>query len=63
MKLSARKRPTRGQLLTKALKQCKKTKSKHKRTQCEKLAKKKYGRQGKHKARKKYDAPADPEAA
>jgi hypothetical protein len=47
------KRPTRAQLLTKALKQCKKAKSKHKRAQCEKLAKKKYGSQGKHKTRKK----------
>jgi hypothetical protein len=34
---------TRAQLLAKALKQCKKTRAKHKRMQCEKLAKKKYG--------------------
>ncbi len=43
---------TRGQLLAKALKQCKKAKSKHKRMQCERLAKKKYGHQRNHKARK-----------
>jgi hypothetical protein len=36
------KRLTRGQLLSKALKQCKKTRSKHKRAQCEKLARNKY---------------------
>lgn len=36
---------TRGQLSAKALKQCKKARSKHKRVQCEKLAKKKYGPQ------------------
>jgi hypothetical protein len=41
------KSPTRGQLLAKALKQCKKTRPKHKRMQCEKLAKKRYGGQRK----------------
>ena len=42
---------THGQLLSKALKQCKKTKSKHKRMQCEKLAKKQYGG---HRGNKKH---------
>ncbi len=43
---------TRGELLAKALKQCKKAGAKHKRMQCEKLAKNKYGGQGKDKQRK-----------
>ena len=43
---------TRGQLLAKSLKQCKKAKSKHKRMQCERLAKKKYGPQRNQKTRK-----------
>jgi hypothetical protein len=47
------KQLTRGQLLARALKQCKKSKSKHKRMQCEKLAKKKYGGQEKPKTHKK----------
>lgn len=47
------KRPTRSQLLAKALKQCKKARPKHKRMQCEKSAKKKYGDQRKHKTHKK----------
>jgi hypothetical protein len=45
-------RLTRSQLLSKALKRCKKVRSKHKRTHCEKLAKKKYGGQKKHKPSK-----------
>jgi hypothetical protein len=47
------KRPTRSQLLAKALKQCKKAKPKHKRMQCEKLAKNKYGGHRKHKTHTK----------
>jgi hypothetical protein len=41
-------KPTRAQLLTKALKQCKKA-PKHKRGKCETAAKKKYGHKGKKK--------------
>ncbi len=48
--VKAKSKPlTRGQLLTKALRKCRKVKSKHKRVQCEKLAKKKYGVHRKHK--------------
>ena len=49
----AKSRLSRGQLLTRALNQCKKARSKHKRTQCERSAKKRYGGQRKHRTRKK----------
>jgi hypothetical protein len=42
-KAKSTKPPTRAQLLTKALKQCKKEKPKSKRVKCETTAKKKYG--------------------
>jgi hypothetical protein len=45
-------RLTRGQLLTKALKQCKKDRSKHRRAQCERSARRRYG-PVKHKTPKK----------
>lgn len=44
--------PTRGQLLAKALNQCKKDSSTQKRMKCEKLAKEKYGRPKEGKRRK-----------
>jgi hypothetical protein len=49
---AASHRPTRAQLLAKALKTCRKAKTKGKRVSCEKLARKKYGPKAK-KAKKK----------
>jgi hypothetical protein len=46
-------KPTRAQLLAKALKACRKNKSKHKRVACERLARKKYAaKKASHKASK-----------
>jgi hypothetical protein len=47
------KKPTRAELLARALKSCRKIKAKHRRSGCEALARKKYGPPRKHKGQSK----------
>jgi sugar lactone lactonase YvrE len=53
---TVKKKPTRAQLLSKALKSCKKLKKKSKRVACEKTARKKYGAKKKKTAKKTSQA-------